>query len=172
MFGGAAMALAYDARRSTRDIGAVFKPHGIVLEAARLVANELGLPPWWLNEQASVYVAPGGDSAAPRVFDHPGLRVSAASPEHLLAMKLLAARRRDNDDIRFLVKHLGLCALVIAAIVHGGATIGLLTFALIRYRRGDPVEANGLVRGWIYGVTANVLLFVACVLVLRLFAYS
>jgi hypothetical protein len=37
-------------------------------------------------------VAPGGDADAPRVFDHPGLRVSAASPEHLLAMKVLAAR--------------------------------------------------------------------------------
>jgi hypothetical protein len=28
VFGGAAMALAYDARRATRDIDAVFKPHG------------------------------------------------------------------------------------------------------------------------------------------------
>jgi len=108
VFGGAAMALAYDARRSTRDIDAIFKPHGIVLEEARAVADELGLPQWWLNEQASAYVAPGGDAAAPRVFDHPGLRVSAASPEHLLAMKVLAARRRDAEDIRFLVKHLGL----------------------------------------------------------------
>ncbi|MQA27143.1 MAG: hypothetical protein GEU94_17135 [Micromonosporaceae bacterium] len=108
VFGGAAMALAYDARRATRDIDAVFQPHGIVLEEARAVALELGFPPWWLNEQASVYVAPGGDAAAPRVFDHPGLRVSAASPEHLLAMKVLAARRRDAEDIRFLVKHLRL----------------------------------------------------------------
>jgi len=108
IFGGAAMALAYDARRATRDIDAVFQPHGIVLDEARAVADELGLPHWWLNEQASAYVAPGGDSSAPRVFDHPGLRVSAASPEHLLAMKVLAARRRDAEDIRFLVKHLDL----------------------------------------------------------------
>lgn len=108
VFGGAAMALAYDARRSTRDIDAVFQPHGVVLDEARAVAAELGLPQWWLNEQASAYVAPGGDINAPRVFDHPGLRVSAASPEHLLAMKVLAARRRDADDIRFLVKHLNL----------------------------------------------------------------
>ena len=108
IFGGAAMALAYDARRATRDIDAVFKPHGAVLEEAREVAAELRLPPWWLNEQASAYVAPGGDPDAARVFDHPGLRVSAASPEHLLAMKVLAARRRDADDIRVLVKHLGL----------------------------------------------------------------
>lgn len=108
VFGGAAMALAYDARRATRDIDAIFQPHGVVLDEARAVADELGLPSWWLNEQASAYVAPGGDAAAPRVFDHPGLRVSAASPRHLLAMKVLAARRRDSDDIRFLIKHLGL----------------------------------------------------------------
>lgn len=108
IIGGAAMALAYDARRSTRDIDAVFKPHGVVVEEAQAVAAELGLPPWWLNEQASAYVAPGGDPAAPRVFDHPGLRVSAASPEHLLAMKVLAARRRDSEDISYLVKHLRL----------------------------------------------------------------
>jgi hypothetical protein len=35
VFGGAAMALAYDARRATRDIDAVFQPHGIVLDEAR-----------------------------------------------------------------------------------------------------------------------------------------
>ncbi|WFE57166.1 DUF6036 family nucleotidyltransferase [Micromonospora sp. WMMD712] len=108
IFGGAAMALAYDARRATRDIDAVFHPHGVVLDEARAVADELGLPHWWLNEQASAYVAPGGDAAAPRVFDHPGLRVAAASAEHLLAMKVLAARRRDAEDIRFLVDHLRL----------------------------------------------------------------
>jgi len=60
------------------------------------------------DEQASSYVAPGGDSAAPRVFDHPGLRVFAASPEHLLAMKALAARPRDAEDIRQLAQVLGL----------------------------------------------------------------
>jgi hypothetical protein len=87
------------------------KPHGIVLEEARIVADELGLPDWWLNEQASTYVAPDGDPSAPREFDHPGLRVAAASPEHLLAMKTLAARRRDSDDIRFLVRRLGLASV-------------------------------------------------------------
>jgi hypothetical protein len=52
VFGGAAMALAYDARRATRDIDAIFKPHGVVVDEARAVAEELGLPQWWLNEQA------------------------------------------------------------------------------------------------------------------------
>lgn len=68
VFVGAAMALAYDARRATRDIDAIFEPHGIVIEEARGVAKELGLPDWWLNEQASAYVAPGGDPSAPRVL--------------------------------------------------------------------------------------------------------
>ena len=42
--GGAAMALAYDAARVTRDVDAMFMPHGIVLEEARKVADDLGLP--------------------------------------------------------------------------------------------------------------------------------
>ena len=108
VFGGAAMALAYDSRRATRDVDALFEPHGIVHDEALAVAAELGLPRWWLNEQASSYVAPGGDPAASKVFDHPGLRVFAASPEHLLAMKAFAARPRDAEDIRQLVQVLGL----------------------------------------------------------------
>ncbi len=66
VFGGAAMALAYDARRATRDIDAVYQPHGAVLEEAWAVADEVGLPRRWLNEQASAYVASGGDSSKPR----------------------------------------------------------------------------------------------------------
>ena len=86
----------------------MFKPHGIVLEEAHALAAEQGLPQWWLNEQASAYVAPDGDPDAPRSFDHPGLRVLTASPEHLLAMKAIAARRRDTEDLRLVVDRLGL----------------------------------------------------------------
>ena len=102
------MALAYDSRRATRDVDALFQPHGIVHDEALAVAAELGLPRWWLNEQASTYVAPSGDPTASRVFDHPGLRVFAASPEHLLAMKAFAARPLDAEDIRHLAKVLDL----------------------------------------------------------------
>ena len=31
-------------------------------------------PPWWLNEQASVYISKKEDASKRRVFDHPGLR--------------------------------------------------------------------------------------------------
>ena len=39
VFGGAAMAMAYDSRRATRDIDAIFVPPGIVLEEAREVGS-------------------------------------------------------------------------------------------------------------------------------------
>jgi hypothetical protein len=42
--GGAAMALAYDATRVTRDVDSLFVPHGVVLEEARNVARDLGCP--------------------------------------------------------------------------------------------------------------------------------
>jgi predicted nucleotidyltransferase len=105
--GGAAMALAYDATRVTRDVDARFVPHGIVLEEARRVADDLGLPPWWLNEQATAYISGKDDPGKRRVFDHPGLRVMAASPEHVFAMKALAARTRDIDDLRLLAGMIG-----------------------------------------------------------------
>ena len=105
--GGAAMALAYDAARVTRDVDAVFKPHGIVLEEARKVADDLGLPYWWLNEQASVYISGKEDASKRRVFDHPGLRVMAASPAHVFAMKARVARTRDIDDLRLLADIIG-----------------------------------------------------------------
>lgn len=110
--GGAAMVLAYDARRATRDIDAVFHPHGVVLDEAHQVAAELGLPWYWLNDQASVYVSRTEDRQAVRVFDHPGVRVSAASAEHLLAMKALAGRRfADHDDLATLIRILGLSSV-------------------------------------------------------------
>ena len=105
--GGAAMALAYDATRVTRDIDATFVPHGVVIEEARKVADDLGLPYWWLNEQASIYISGKDDPGKRRVFDHPGLRVSAASPAHIFAMKALAARTRDIDDLRVLAGIIG-----------------------------------------------------------------
>jgi hypothetical protein len=100
--GGAAIALAYDAKRITRDVDALYMPHGVVHEEALEVARELGLPQWWLNEQASVYVSGVDDADRRRVFDHPGLRVVAASPRHIFAMKALAARERDLQDLRLL----------------------------------------------------------------------
>lgn len=119
--GGAAMVLAYRARLATRDLDAVFAPDSPVRTEAWAVAAELGLPRSWLNDQASAYL-PGptsADLAAPSVFARPGLRVSAASPRWMLAMKVAASRRaRDSDDIAFLAGRLGLGTVeeVVAAV--------------------------------------------------------
>ena len=134
--GGAAMALAYDATRVTRDVDARFVPHGIVLEEARRVADDLGLPPWWLNEQATVYISGKDDPGKRRVFDHPGLRVMAASPEHVFAMKALAARTRDIDDLRLLAGMIGVAtadaALQICADFYPDEPIPARTDAVLR----------------------------------------
>jgi hypothetical protein len=45
------------------------------------------------------------------VFDHPGIRVMAASPEHVFAMKAFAARGRDEDDLRALAKIVGVTSV-------------------------------------------------------------
>jgi hypothetical protein len=108
VFGGAAMVLAFDARAATRDVDALFEPDGHVLDAAREVAAELELPRSWLNNQASSYVSGRAGRGTP-VFDHPNLRVMTTPAEHLLAMKVRAARAaRDADDVRLLLDHLEL----------------------------------------------------------------
>jgi hypothetical protein len=103
------MILAYDeTRAATRGIDALFSPDGPMTAAIREVAAEHGWPSTWLNNQAAGYVSrtPGHGSI---VFDHPYLQVAATPPQHLLAMKVLAARAiRDGDDLRFLLGHLNI----------------------------------------------------------------
>lgn len=108
LVGGAAIALAYDARRSTRDVDAVFEPKIAVYEAADQVARERGLPPGWLNDAVKGFLA-GPDPEAASVLDVPGLRAMAASARMLLALKVLAHRvGEDEDDVRLLARELGL----------------------------------------------------------------
>src|ERR671914_179573 len=74
--GGAAIALAYDARRSTRDIDAVFEPKAAIYEAAAEVSQALELPPGWLNDVVKGFLA-GEDPHAAPVLDVPGPRRQA-----------------------------------------------------------------------------------------------
>lgn len=106
--GGAAIALAFDERRSTRDIDAVFEPKGVVYEAAASVGEQRGLPPGWLNDAVKGFLA-GDDPAAAPVLELPGLRCLTASAETLLALKVLAHRvGEDEADLRLLADELGL----------------------------------------------------------------
>ncbi len=105
--GGAAMALAFDERRSTRDIGAVFEPKALVYEAAAGVAERSGLAPDWLNDAVRRFLE-GEDPQAAPVLELPGLSVLTASPQTLLGMKVLAHRPGEDDDVvRLLASHLG-----------------------------------------------------------------
>lgn len=106
--GGAAIAIAFDARRATRDVDAVFEPKREVYAAADEVGAERGLPPGWLNDGVKGFVA-GPDDTATTALEVPGLRVLVASPRILLAMKVLAHRiGEDDDDVRLLARELGL----------------------------------------------------------------
>lgn len=102
--GGAAMAIAYDARRSTTDIDAIFVPTKEVRIAAERVAEKLQIRDDWLNDGVKGFI-PGEDPERIDVYEGENLSVSAASPKFLLAMKLMASRAdRDLNDIRTLYK--------------------------------------------------------------------
>ncbi|MGI8536897.1 MAG: DUF6036 family nucleotidyltransferase [Mycobacteriales bacterium] len=106
--GGAAIALAYDDRRSTRDIDAVFVPKILVYQAAARVAADRGLPVGWLNDAVKGFLL-GPDRFPTEILDLPGLRVEVASAQTVLVMKCLAHRvGEDDDDLRLLAGHLRL----------------------------------------------------------------
>lgn len=129
--GGAAMAVAYEARPATRDIDAIWHPSSEIREAAaRIAARHDDLEPDWLNDGVKGFL-PGDDTAPRVVYDGEALTVSAASPEYLLATKLLASRvSRDEDDILLLYDLSGLTS------VDEGLDI------VERYYPGRPVEAK------------------------------
>lgn len=70
LVGGAAMALAYDVRRSTRVLDAVFEPKEAVYRAARAVAARRGLRPDWLNDAVKGFL-PGDDPTPPSTSSDP-----------------------------------------------------------------------------------------------------
>jgi predicted nucleotidyltransferase len=92
LVGGAAIALAYDGRRLTADVDAVFEPKAIVLDVAREVAQEQEhVAENWLNDGVKGFL-PGEDPDARLLLDIPGLTVKTASVEYLLALKVYASR--------------------------------------------------------------------------------
>lgn len=105
--GGAAMALAYDHGRLTRDVDALFVPTPDVREAAEAIGAAHGLEPDWLNDAVKGFL-PGQDEHPVAVFESESLLVQVASPGYLLAMKLHASRdERDLDDAATLFLRLG-----------------------------------------------------------------
>lgn len=103
--GGAAVAVTVSDRRVTRDID-VAALDAQVRAQAQIMAHTEGLPVTWLNAAAAPWV-PSATIPAPD-SGLPGLTVSYAPPEHLLAMKMVALRQQDAPDIAALAAHLRL----------------------------------------------------------------
>ncbi len=106
LVGGAVMCMVYDARPSTRDVAAVFRPAATVREAASRAAVKAGIDDRWLNDGVKGFISAQGEVAPFLELDH--LKVMAAQPEYLLAMKCLALRIgtefHDEQDVRFLLR--------------------------------------------------------------------
>lgn len=102
--GGAAMALEFDTRRTTRDIDAIFDPPSTIADEATSMATDLGLPPGWLSGAAAAFIPlPDEDQVS---LDVEGLQVAVSSPTNLLAMKMAAGRPQDITDLVVLFRHL------------------------------------------------------------------
>jgi hypothetical protein len=110
LVGGAVMCLAYSARPSTKDVDGFFRPARQVREAALRVARRSGLEADWLNDGVKGYLSEHGDFTPFLALSH--LRVMIAQPAYLLAMKCLSfrigAEFHDEDDVRYLLRHLNL----------------------------------------------------------------
>lgn len=108
LVGGAVMCLAYNARPSTQDVDAVFRPSGEVRKAAARAARRAGVNPDWLNDGVKGLLSVPGEFAP--FLEHDHLNVMVALPEYMLAMKCLAMRIgtefHDEDDVRYLLRHL------------------------------------------------------------------
>lgn len=110
LVGGAVMCLAFGARESTRDVDGVFEPTKKIREAAARVAVKAGVDEHWLNDGVKGYLSERGSFSEYLEFSN--LKVFCADANYLLAMKCLAMRIgeefQDLDDIRYLLRHIGL----------------------------------------------------------------
>jgi hypothetical protein len=107
IYGGSAILLQFDWRKASRDVDARVtseRSHGLVIDAASYAATRLELGRSWLSENVAMY-ARRGETEADRIslglYPSPerfGLRVTAAKPSYILAMKLRALERTTIDD--------------------------------------------------------------------------
>lgn len=114
IYGGTVMMIAYDCRKATKDVDAIFHPAGAIEPLIRQVAVELKLPEDWMNSGVKTFVGTREAWVGFPELQIPGLVLTRPAPEYLLAMKCLAARlptlfrAGDLEDIKFLVRKLRL----------------------------------------------------------------
>lgn len=96
IYGGSALLLMGGSRNSTKDVDfvPVSGDDGALMKAAAEVGLRHGLEQDWLNDAVSIFVSESPDYRTVGDFppERPGLRVFAASPHYLLAMKLMSMR--------------------------------------------------------------------------------
>jgi hypothetical protein len=110
IYGGSAILFQFDWRQMSEDVDARIisgSHHGLITRAAEEAATRLDLPRSWLNETVAMYTR-RGEEASDRTFvgvypspERVGLRVLAAKPSYILAMKLSALERATADDRDF-----------------------------------------------------------------------
>ena len=109
IYGGSAILLQFDWRQTSEDVDArvLSGNHGLVIGAAAEAARQLELRRSWLSESVAMY-ARKGEAAGDRILvgtypspERVGLRVVAAKPSYMLAMKLSALERSTADDRDF-----------------------------------------------------------------------
>lgn len=101
VYGGAALALSFDMRVSTRDVDAVVRGSpDFVRSCGAIIAEEEGWPANWLNDGVKGFLAAKEEMRLMQEFraaDGKGLRVFVPSPEYLFAMKCMAMRAEGID---------------------------------------------------------------------------
>ena len=97
---GACLCLAFAARNSTKDIDAVFEPGMLIRKAAFEAAAEMGWDWNWLNDDVKGFLSSTPQDYRDRLefpeLSH--LKVFVPKPGYLLAMKILSARLRDEEE--------------------------------------------------------------------------
>ena len=110
IIGGGALALAYNARRTTGDLDVILPDDCAmeVISAADRIAAACDLEPGWMNQKArdAGYVDPRNLDLTQIVYSSSTFDLAVPPAEQLLALKLVIMHRSDDDteDAKILLK--------------------------------------------------------------------
>ena len=118
IYGGAALALAFNIRQATRDVDAVVRGCPKFLrDVVKTIADEEAWNEDWLNDGVKGFVSSDEKMVIMKDFgasERGGLRIHTPSPEYLFAMKCMSMRAEglegshDISDIKALANIIGI----------------------------------------------------------------
>lgn len=116
LYAGTLMLLAYDSRRTTKDVDAIVRPPEVGRRLAAKVAWEMGWHDDWLNDDVRFFVSSVETRQLwkPPGLNAPHLKISRPTAKYLLAMKVMACRKAipgysgDETDVAFLLKKMAI----------------------------------------------------------------